>query len=330
MQTTNEAKTTHETQTTHKSQPNREVQPTHKVKTTNEMQTTHEAQTTSQPNCEAQPTNEVKTTNEMQTTHGAQTTHKSQPRCEAQPTHEVLTTNEVRTTHEAQTAHKSQPSCEAQPTHEVLTTNEVQTTHEAQTAHNSQPNCEAQPTHEVQTTPQARTTQNPLASFAKESNPAQWLEEANRLFNHGEFDEAILAFNNAKDDYMVAVATAYKLREVARDIPVSATRRRREAFLGAARSFESCAKTASSAEEECTHYAAAARCYTEINRHQDVVRALKLANMFTEVASYCFDHNLPDKAASTIKKHGAQVDSNTTECVNEVAHMSYQDSKDIE
>jgi len=190
----------------------------------------------------------------------------------------VQTTNEAPTTHEAQITHKLQPNREVQPTHEVQTTNEAQNTHGAQ------------------------TTPNPLESFAKESNPAQWLEEGNRLFHHGEFDEAILAFNNANDDYMEAVAMAYKLREVARDIPVSATRRRREAFLSAACSFEYCAKTARSAEEERTHYAAAARCYTEINRHQDVVRALKLANMFTEAASYHFDNNPLDKAVSVIKE----------------------------
>ena len=129
---------------------------------------------------------------------------------------------------------------------------------------------------------------------------------------------------------MAAVATAYKLREVARDIPVSATRRRREAFLSAASSFECCAKTARSVEEECTYYAAAARCYAEINRHQDVLRALNLANMFTEAASYCFDNNLLDKAVSIIKEHEAQVDSHTTECIKEVARMSYLESKDLE
>jgi len=129
---------------------------------------------------------------------------------------------------------------------------------------------------------------------------------------------------------MAAVATAYKLREVARDIPVSSKIRRREAFLSAASSFEYCAEAARGVEEERTHYAAAARCYAEINRHQDVVRALKLASMFTEAASYCFDNNLLDNAVSIIKKHEARVDSHTTECIKEVARVVYLESKDIE
>ena len=129
---------------------------------------------------------------------------------------------------------------------------------------------------------------------------------------------------------MATVATAYKSREIARDIPVSAKRRHRKAFLSAASSFEHCAETAKSAEDERTHYAAAARCYAEINRHQDAVRALKLANMFTEAASYCLDHNILDKDVSSIKKHEAQVDSHTTECIKEVAGTSYLESKDIE
>lgn len=187
-----------------------------------------------------------------------------------------------------------------------------------------------QTSNEAQNTHRAQITPNPHESFAKESNLAQWLEEGNQLFHHGEFDEAILAFNNTNDDYMEAVAMAYKLREVARDIPVSVTRRRREAFLSAACSLEYCGKTARSAEEERTHYAAAARCYAEINRHQDVVRALKLANMFTEAASYYSDNNLIDKAVSVIKQPEAQVDPHTTECIKDVARMSYQGSKDIE
>ena len=148
--------------------------------------------------------------------------------------------------------------------------------------------------------------------------------------NHREFEEAILAFDNAGDDYMVAVATAYKSQEVARDIPESETRRRREAFMNAGSVFERCGEIARSAEQERTHYAAAARCYAEIKCHQDVVRALKLADMFTEAASYCFDNNLLDNAVSIIKKHEAQVDLQTTECIKEVARMSYLESKDIE
>jgi len=129
---------------------------------------------------------------------------------------------------------------------------------------------------------------------------------------------------------MTAVATAYKLQEVARDMPESETRRRREAFKSAATAFEHCAEIPRSTEEERTHYAAAARCYAEINHHQDVVRTFKLASMFTEAASYCFDNNLLDNAVSIIKKHEAQVDLDTTECIKEVARMSYLESKELE
>lgn len=139
-----------------------------------------------------------------------------------------------------------------------------------------------------------------------------------------------MAFDNAGDIYMAAVATAYQSREVARDIPEPEKRRRREAFLDAARNFENCAEMTRSSEEESTHYAAAARCYAEIKSHQDVVRAFKLANMFTEAASYSFDHNLLDTAVSIIQKHEAEVDSQTTDCIKEVARLSYLESKKLE
>jgi hypothetical protein len=148
--------------------------------------------------------------------------------------------------------------------------------------------------------------------------------------NHREFEEAILAFDNAGDDYMRAVAAAYQSREVARDVPESQTRRRREAFMNAATAFEYCAEMTKSAEELSNHYGAAARCYAEIKYHQDAVRAFKLASMFTEAASYCFDHNLLDTAVSIIKKYDAQVNSQTKDCIKEVARLSYLESKQLE
>ena len=139
-----------------------------------------------------------------------------------------------------------------------------------------------------------------------------------------------MAFDNAGDIYMAAVATAYQSREVAHDIPESEKRRRREAFKNAAGNFEQCAEMTRTSEEESAHYAAAARCYAKIEYHQDVVRAFELANMFTEAASYSFDHNLLDTAVLIIKKHEAEVDSQTTDCIKEVARLSYLESKQLE
>jgi hypothetical protein len=128
---------------------------------------------------------------------------------------------------------------------------------------------------------------------------------------------------------MAAVAAAFQSQEVARDIPESQTRRRRGAFVNSANAFEHCAEVTKSAEEEVTHYAAAAQCYAEINRHQDVVRVLKLANMFTEAALYCFDNNLLDTAVLIIKEHGAEVDSQIKDRIEEVARLSYLETKQL-
>lgn len=129
---------------------------------------------------------------------------------------------------------------------------------------------------------------------------------------------------------MRAIAAAYQSREVARDVPESQTRRRREAFLNAASAFEYCAEMAKSAEELSNHYGAAARCYAEIKYHQGAVKAFKLANMFTEAASYCFDHNLLDTAVSIIKKYEGEVNSQTKDCIKEVARLSYLESNQLE
>ena len=100
--------------------------------------------------------------------------------------------------------------------------------------------------------------------------------------------------------------------------------------MNAANAFEYCAEMAKSTEELRNYHGAAARCYAEIKYHQDAVRAFKLANMFTEAASYCFDHNLLDTAVSIIKKYEAKVDSQTKDCIREVARLSYLESNQLE
>lgn len=167
-----------------------------------------------------------------------------------------------------------------------------------------------------------------MESFANKSSSDEWFDEGNRLLNHREYEEAILAFDNADNPYMAAVAAAYQSQEVARDIPESQTKRRREAFVNAAGAFEHCAEMAKSSGEKSTYYAAAARCYADIKRHMDAVRAFKLANMFTKAALYCFDNNLLDEAVSIIKKHDAEVDPQTIDRITEVARLSYLQSKD--
>ncbi|KAI9453671.1 hypothetical protein BJY52DRAFT_1153029, partial [Lactarius psammicola] len=172
------------------------------------------------------------------------------------------------------------------------------------------------------------TARNPLEAFADRSTSEEWSEAGKRLLNHGEFEEAAMAFENAGDVYTQAVAVAFHLREVARDTPESATKRRREAFVSAADAFEHCAAMADNDEEERSRYVAAARCYAEIKYHQEVLRTLKRAGMYTEAASYCFDNNLLNDAVSLIKT--SRVDQETTERVKQVARISYLEAKNIE
>ncbi|KAH9172874.1 hypothetical protein EDB89DRAFT_2069331 [Lactarius sanguifluus] len=172
-----------------------------------------------------------------------------------------------------------------------------------------------------------RTTRYPLETFADQSTSEEWSEAGKRLLNHGEFEEAAMAFENAGEVYLKAVAVACHRREVARDIPESATKRRREAFLAAAGAFEHCATMADNKEEGHSRYIAAARCYADIKYHQEVVRTLKIADMYTEAASYCFDNDLLKDAVSLIKTF--KVDEETTERIKQVARISYLEEKNL-
>ncbi len=172
------------------------------------------------------------------------------------------------------------------------------------------------------------TFRNPLEYFANQSTSEEWSAAGKRLLNHEEFEEAAMAFSNAGDVYMEAVATACHLREVARDTPESSTKRRREAFVSAAGAFERCGAMAKIDEVERSHYVAAARCYAEIEHHQGVVRTLKRLKMYTEAASYCFDNNLLKEAVSLIKISG--VDRETTKRIKQAARISYLEAKNLE
>ncbi|KAH8984685.1 hypothetical protein EDB92DRAFT_1470073 [Lactarius akahatsu] len=172
------------------------------------------------------------------------------------------------------------------------------------------------------------TARNSLKDFVGRSTSKGWSEAGNRLLDHGEFEEAAMAFENAGDVYMQAVAVAFHLREVARTTPEPATKRRREAFVAAADAFEHCAAMADNEEEEHSRYVAAARCYAEIKDHQEVVRNLNRAGMYTEAASYCFDNNILNGAVSINKSSG--VDQETTERVKQAARISYLEANNME
>jgi tetratricopeptide (TPR) repeat protein len=171
---------------------------------------------------------------------------------------------------------------------------------------------------------------NALESFGKESTSQEWSNEGNRLFNHRAFAEAIKAYRDAGDEYRAEVASAYESQEIARSIPESKSSNRRNAFVTAANAFERCAWIAKNHGEECSHYAAAAHCYAEINYHQDVVRALKLANKFTDAASYCLDNKLLENAVSIFKGYKSKIDWDTTERIREEVGLPYLESRKLE
>ncbi|KAI0297514.1 hypothetical protein B0F90DRAFT_1819254 [Multifurca ochricompacta] len=111
----------------------------------------------------------------------------------------------------------------------------------------------------------------------------------------------------ADDGHMVAVATAYQSQKIARDIPESET-------------------SADRRLHERRH-----PIRKLIKSHQGAVRNLKLAGLFTEAASYCFDNNILEEAVSIIKKHEAEVDSHTIEHIKRVAQISYlQQDREME
>ncbi|KAI0258663.1 hypothetical protein BC834DRAFT_696808 [Gloeopeniophorella convolvens] len=169
-----------------------------------------------------------------------------------------------------------------------------------------------------------------ISTFAKESTSEEWAVEGRRLLAFREFEEARSAFEAAGDTYMSAVAEAYRLQEVALDIPSTSTKARRDAFVPAATLFEQCAAMADHSKAQANHHHSAARCYAKIKYHQDVVRNLKLASMYTDAATYCFDNNLLDQSVSITRDHKDKMDPAVKERITQVARFSYLESKRLD
>jgi hypothetical protein len=148
--------------------------------------------------------------------------------------------------------------------------------------------------------------------------------------DHNEFGEASMAFRRAGDTYMVAFATACRLRQIARDTSASTQWERRDAFAKAASSFERCSNMIENPEEKNANYARAARCYAEGKSHQNTVRAFELAKMHTEAALHCFHNNLLDDAVSIMKNERTHLEPDAIEKITQAARLKYLSANKLE
>jgi hypothetical protein len=165
--------------------------------------------------------------------------------------------------------------------------------------------------------------------IAEETNPEEWLEEGKRLLDCREFGEAVVAFRRAGNAYMVVLATARHLRQVAGGTSTFTPRQRRDAFAKAGSSFERCSDMTENPEERRSHHAAAARCYAEVKLHRKAVELFELAMMHTEAALHCFHNNLLDEAVSIIKKDAVHLDTRAIETITQAARLRYLQTKRI-
>jgi hypothetical protein len=148
--------------------------------------------------------------------------------------------------------------------------------------------------------------------------------------DYNEFREASMAFRRAGDTYLVAFATACHLWQIARGTWASTPRVRQDAFAKAAGSFERCSNMIENPEEQCAHYARAAKCYAEGKSHQSAIRAFKLAKMYTEAALHCFENDLLDEAVFIMTNDRAHLDPNTIERITQAARLKYLKANKLE
>lgn len=90
-------------------------------------------------------------------------------------------------------------------------------------------------------------TPETVPHIATGSSREEWAIEAHKLFKHKRFSQAALSFERANQPQQAAVATAYHLRQIAEEKPVSEAKKFQEArsaaYLAAGEAFEMAASS---------------------------------------------------------------------------------------
>lgn len=116
-----------------------------------------------------------------------------------------------------------------------------------------------------------------ICRYIGKSSPEQWAASGYKLFNAGQFQEAIHCFERADLPRRVRIAQAYQLRQVATS--TVRTSERQGAFLAAAEAFVRCAGEATDTQKT-GFYSDAAKCYASADNH------LNAAKFYIDVDDY--------------------------------------------
>ncbi|KIN93343.1 hypothetical protein M404DRAFT_515786 [Pisolithus tinctorius Marx 270] len=143
-----------------------------------------------------------------------------------------------------------------------------------------------------------------IRQYAHNSTAEQWAASGYKLFNAGQFQQAIRCFERGNRPEQLQIARAYQLRESA--VLTFQAGERQKAFLTAAEAFVRCADDAPSTRKS-GFYGHAAKCYASAN---DFLKAAKLytdANDFAGAAMQYHKAGRFDEIAQILYHHREKI-----------------------
>ncbi|KAI6140812.1 hypothetical protein BKA82DRAFT_31698 [Pisolithus tinctorius] len=143
-----------------------------------------------------------------------------------------------------------------------------------------------------------------ISQYIGESTPEQWAASGYKLFNAGQFQEAIRCFERANLPTQLRIAQAYRLREVA--MLTSQARERQKAFLSAAEAFVECAGEAHGTQKT-SFYGAAAKCYGLADSVHQAAKFYINADDFAGAAKQYHKAGCFDEIAQILKRYHEKI-----------------------
>jgi tetratricopeptide (TPR) repeat protein len=150
------------------------------------------------------------------------------------------------------------------------------------------------------------------------------------LFRFGQYYEAALAFDRAGKAREAALAKAFYLKKVADELPVTAQKRRLEAYKEAAASLIDSGQGSVKRLERIACLTSAGDCYVAIKDHKRAAETYEKAEKWTKAALHFFDARLLDEAVRIVRNHNASVDQDVSNRILSTAKISYLEDLKLE
>lgn len=163
--------------------------------------------------------------------------------------------------------------------------------------------------------------------LAVSSSPEEWERSGRSLFQNKRYLQALHCFERAGLSWEVVVSRTYYLREQARIIPASESRKnhqtRTAAFFVAAEAFLGCAKAAINTRDKRVYYRNAGDCFERAEEKDRAARAYLEAHEYTTAAKLFRVCAKFDEAVDVVKRYRQEVDDEVAQNIFDVAKLFY-------